>query len=237
VTKHGKNYLTAARKFDIDRLHEPVEALKLVKEMATAKFDETVEVHMRLNIDPRQADQLIRGTVNMPAGLGKTVRILVFAEGEAARAAKSAGADIVAGEEEIAAIQNGGALDFDIAIAVPEMMSKVGRVARILGPRGMMPNPKADTVVQPDDLGRVIKEARAGKPEYRNDRTGNLHVPIGKASFSVEDLTTNFRALLDAVRRDRPATVKGIFIRKLVVTSTMGPGVKIDPNVALNLDY
>ncbi|MCC6905667.1 MAG: 50S ribosomal protein L1, partial [Anaerolineae bacterium] len=221
MAQHGKKYLESARQFDSEKLYDPAEALGLVKQLATAKFDETVEVHMRLGIDARQADQQMRGVILMPAGLGKTVRILVFAEGEAARLANEAGADIVGGDDIIERIQTQNFLDFDIAIGVPEMMGKVGRIARILGPRGLMPSPKAGTVVQAQDLARVIEESRAGRAEYRNDKTGNLHVAIGKVSFTPDALQQNFNALMEEIRRVRPASVKGIFVRKLVVTSTM----------------
>lgn len=236
MPKHGKKYRESLTQFDREKLYEPREAIELMKQSAKANFDESVEVHMRLGIDPRHAEQQIRGVVLMPAGLGKTVRILVFAEGEAAQVALDAGADIIGDDEVIASIQNDGFSDFDIAIAVPDMMRKIGRLGKVLGPRGLMPSPKGGTVVQPDDLARVIEEARAGRVEYRNDRTGNLHTVIGKASFEVDALMKNFTALVDAIRRAKPAAVKGAYIKKLVVTSTMGPGIKIDPNAALALE-
>lgn len=233
MAKTGKNFEQAMAKFDRQKLYEPREALALVKDLAFAKFDETVEVHMRLGIDPRKADQQLRGVILMPAGLGKTLRIAVFAEGEDARLAEEAGADLVGSDELIDRIQKENFFDFDVAIATPNMMGKVGKIGRALGPRGLMPNPKSGTVVQGQDLPRAIEEARGGRAEYRNDRTGNIHVPIGKVSFSIEDLETNFNALADVIRRERPATVKGKFVRRLVVTSTMGPGVRIDPNVII----
>ncbi|MBN1120088.1 MAG: 50S ribosomal protein L1 [Anaerolineae bacterium] len=236
MPKHGKRFNAAAEKFDRQTLYSPADAIGMVKEFATAKFDETVEVHMRLAIDPRKAEEQIRNAIVMPAGLGKTVRILVFAEGEAARIAEEAGADIIASDDVIARIQDEGFTDFDVAIAVPEMMRKLGRLGKVLGPRGLMPSPKAGTVVQPEDVPRVIDESRAGRVEYRNDRTGNLHVAIGKASFTEEDLLLNFSALMDSVRRSRPASVKGAFIRKLVITSTMGPGIKVDPFQAIQIE-
>jgi large subunit ribosomal protein L1 len=236
MPKHGKKYKDSLNQYDRDKLYEPLEAMELMKQFAKANFDESVEVHMRLGIDPRHAEQQIRGVVLMPAGLGKTVRILVFAEGEAAQAALDAGADIIGDDEVIANIQNDGFADFDVAIAVPEMMRKIGRLGKVLGPRGLMPSPKAGTVVQPEDLARVIEETRAGRVEYRNDRTGNLHTVIGKASFDVDAMMKNFSALMDAVRRAKPAAVKGAYIKKLVVTSTMGPGIKVDPNAALALE-
>lgn len=235
MAKHGKRYVDLLKQYDRDRLYTPREALELVKQFANAKFDETVEVHIRLGIDPRKSEQQVRDAIVLPAGLGKTVRILVFAEGEAADIAERAGADIVAGDEMIEQIAN-GFTDFDVAIAVPDMMRKIGRLGKVLGPRGLMPSPKSGTVVPPEDIPRVIQEARAGRVEFRNDRTGNLHVPIGKASFSVEALLQNFAALMDAVRRARPPSVKGSFIRKVVVTSTMGPGIKVDPNAAVQVE-
>lgn len=235
MAKHGKRYVDLLKQYDRDRLYTPREALELVKQFANAKFDETVEVHIRLGIDPRKSEQQVRDAIVLPAGLGKTVRILVFAEGEAADIAERAGADIVAGDEMIEQIAN-GFTDFDVAIAVPDMMRKIGRLGKVLGPRGLMPSPKSGTVVPPEDIPRVIQEARAGRVEFRNDRTGNLHVPIGKASFSVTDLMRNFSALMDAVRRSRPSGAKGTYVRKIVVTSTMGPGIRVDTNAALQLE-
>ena len=228
MTKHGKRYLAEAATVDRNRNYSPREALTLVKQNAKAKFDETVEVHLRTNLDPRQADQQIRGVVNLPAGTGKRVRILVFAEGDAERMAREAGADYVGSDDLIQKIQNEGWLEFDVAIAVPQVMSKVGRLGRILGTRGLMPNPKAGTIVQPEDLPRVIRETRQGRVEYRLDRTGNVHVPIGKASFSVDQLLENLDALMEAITRARPASLKGAYLRRMTVTSTMGPGVRVD---------
>lgn len=236
MAKQGKRYTDGLKKFDRDQLYPPREALALVKELATAKFDETIEAHIRLNIDPRKADEQLREAIVMPAGLGKTVRILVFAEGEAARIAEGAGADIVADDELIEKIANQGFTEFDLAIAVPEMMRKIGKLGKVLGPRGLMPSPKGGTVVPPEDVPRVINEARAGRVEFRNDRTGNLHVSIGKASFEVDALLENFSALMETVRRARPASVKGAYVRRVVVTSTMGPGVRVDPFEALQLE-
>jgi large subunit ribosomal protein L1 len=236
MPKHGKKFRESLSQYDREKLYEPREAMELMKQFAKANFDESVEVHMRLGIDPRHAEQQIRGVVLMPAGLGKTVRILVFAEGEAAQIAVDAGADIIGDDEVIASIQNDGFSDFNVAMAVPDMMRKIGRLGKVLGPRGLMPSPKAGTVVQPEDLARVIEEARAGRVEYRNDRTGNLHTVIGKASFDVDALMMNFTALVDAVRRAKPSAVKGAYVKKLVVTSTMGPGIKIDPNAAFALE-
>lgn len=235
MAKHGKKYLEAAAKVDRQKLYSPDEAIKLAKETATAKFDETVELHMRLGIDPRHSDQQIRTTVILPHGLGKTVRILVFAEGEAARIAQEAGADIVADDEVIARIANEGWTEFDVALAVPDTMRKIGRLGKVLGRKGLMPNPKGGTLVQPEDIPRAIQEARAGRVEFRNDKTANLHVPIGKASFSEEQLRGNLAAVLDAIRRARPASAKGTFMRRVVLTTTMGPGIRIDPNDAMTI--
>jgi large subunit ribosomal protein L1 len=235
MAKHGKKYSDSLDLFDRAELYEPREAMELVKQTAKANFDETIEVHMRLGIDPRKAEEQIRDAIVMPAGLGRTVRILVFAEGEGARNAEEAGADIIADDEMIEKI-NDGFTEFDVAIAVPEMMRKIGRLGRVLGPRGLMPSPKAGTVVPAEDIARVIQEARAGRVEFRNDRTGNLHVSIGKASFEVDALMQNFSTLMDTIRRSRPATVKGQFVRKLVITSTMGPAVKVEPFAALALE-
>ena len=232
MPKRGKKYREALAKIDRDRLYEPMEALALARETSYTNFDGTIEVHIRLGVDPRKADQLVRDTVKLPHGLGKTVRVLVFAEGDAARAATEAGADYIADDELIAKIQKGW-LDFDAAVATPNMMGKVGRLGRVLGPRGLMPNPKAGTVVPEEDLPRVIQELKAGRVEFRVDRTGNLHVPIGKASFETEKLYENMAALIDAVRRARPPSAKGTFMRKITVASTMGPGVRVDPNAAL----
>jgi large subunit ribosomal protein L1 len=226
---NGKRYLNALKEVESEKLYPLGEAVALVKKLATAKFDETVEMHFRLGIDPRHSDQQVRSTVLLPNGLGKTVRVIVFVEGdEDGRKATAAGADIIGDEQIIGKIQNEGWLDFDAALAVPSMMAKIGRVAKILGPRGLMPNPKAGTVVTPDKLENAIKELKAGRVEFRNDKTGNLHVPVGKASFDAEKIAENAQAILDAVQRNRPATVKGAFIKRLVVTSTMGPGIKVE---------
>lgn len=231
--KRGKRYQDAAEKIDPQQLYSPTEAIQLAKELATAKFDETVELHLRLGIDPRHSDQQVRTTVILPHGLGKTVRVLVFAEGEAAKIAQDAGADIVADDEVIARISNEGWVEFDIALAVPDMMRKIGRLGRVLGRRGLMPNPKAGTLVQPEDIPRAIEEARAGRIEFRNDKTANIHVPIGKASFTAEQLEGNMAAVMDTIRRNRPAGAKGTFVRRAVLSTTMGPGIKVDPNAAL----
>lgn len=228
MAQRGKRFLTAEKLVDRARNYPLAEAIALAKQMATAKFDETVEMHFRLGIDPRHSDQQVRSTVLLPAGLGKTVRVLVFAEGEEGRAAEAAGADVVADDDVITRIQNEGWMDFDAALATPNMMRKVGRVARVLGPRGLMPNPKAGTVVQPEDLARAVSELKAGRVEFRNDKTGNLHIPVGKASFTAEQLVENAEAVLNAVVGQKPQGVKGIYIRRVVITSTMGPGIRVE---------
>jgi len=229
MPKRGKRYVDLMKEFDRDENYPLEDAIALVKKMATAKFNETIEMHYRLGIDPRHSDQQVRSTVMLPHGLGKTVRVLVFAEGEAAKAAEDAGADVIADDTVIARIQNEGWFDFDATIAVPQMMSKVGRLGRVLGPRGLLPNPKAGTVVQPDALPRAIEELKAGRVEFRNDKTGNLHFPIGKASFEAQMLFENATAANDAVKAQQPSSIKGIYMRRLVVTSTMGPGVRVAP--------
>jgi large subunit ribosomal protein L1 len=235
MPKHGKKYREAVAKIDREKVYEPLEALQLVKETSFSKFDGTVEVHIRLGVDPRHAEQQVRDTVMLPHGLGKTVRVLVFAEGDPAREAQQAGADFIADDELIKKIQDGW-MDFDAAVATPNMMGTVGRLGKILGPRGLMPNPKAGTVVQEDDLPRVIDELKAGRVEFRVDRTANLHVPIGKASFEANQLLENFTALMDAIKRARPASAKGTYVRKITVTSTMGPGIRVDTAAALALE-
>jgi large subunit ribosomal protein L1 len=221
----GKKYTDAQKKFDRDQLFTPTEALGMVKSLASAKFDETVEIAVRLGVDPRKADQMVRGTVGLPSGTGKDVRVAVFAAGEAAQQARDAGADIVGADDLAEQIQK-GQMDFDVAIATPDMMPLVGRLGRVLGPRGLMPNPKTGTVTQ--DVGRAVTEFKGGKVEYRTDRYGNIHVPLGKASFEPTALETNFRAVLDELQRAKPAAAKGRYLRKITVSSTMGPGVHID---------
>ncbi len=227
MPKRGRKYQEAAAKVESQKLYSRAEAIKLIKETATTKFDPTVEVHMRLGVDPRHADQQVRDVVVLPHGLGKTVRVLVFAEGEDANIAREAGADVVADDEVIKRIQDGWT-DFDVAIAVPSMMGKVGRLGRVLGPRGLMPNPRAGTVAPGADLPRLIDEARAGRVEFRVDKTSNIHAPIGKASFSEEQLADNLNALIGAVKRARPAAAKGTYIQRITVANTMGPGIKVD---------
>ena len=232
MPKHGKKYREALAKIDRIKNYEPMEALKLAQETSFTKFDGTIEVHIRLGVDPRHADQQVRDTVMLPHGLGRTIRVLVFAEGDAAREALKEGADYIIDDEIIKQIQ-GGWFEFDATVATPKMMSTVGRLGKILGPRGLMPNPKAGTVVPDDDLPRVIKELKAGRVEFRTDKTANLHVPIGKASFETRKLVENFAALIDAVRRSKPPASKGVFFRTITVTSTMGPGIRVDTSAAI----
>jgi large subunit ribosomal protein L1 len=227
MANRGRKYQEAAEKVDRTKAYTLEEAVKLLKETAYTNFDPTVEIHFRLGVDPRHADQQVRDVVVLPHGLGKTVRVLVFAEGEDAQAAKEAGADIIADDEIIQKIQDGW-VEFDVAIAVPQMMGKVGRLGRILGPRGLMPNPKAGTVAPGSELPRLIKESKAGRVEFRVDRTANVHAPFGKASFSEEQLLDNLQTILDAVKRARPAATKGAYFRRITVANTMGPGIHID---------
>ena len=225
---HGKKYVAAAASFDRDTLHDLAAAIGKVKTMATAKFDETVEVAVRLGLDTKKSDQTIRGTVTMPSGTGKTVRVAVFAAGDAAKQAREAGADVV-GADDLAAEVEKGNLNFDIAIATPDMMPLVGKLGRALGPRGLMPNPKTGTVTT--DVARAVSEFKGGKVEYRTDRYGNVHVPVGKASFTADALVANVRAVLDELQRAKPAAAKGRYVKRITVSSTMGPGVKVDPNL------
>lgn len=227
MTKKGKKYRDAAAKVDPLEQYSRADAIKLIKETAYTNFDPTVELHMRLGIDPRHADQQVREVVVLPHGLGKTMRILVFAEGEDAKLAEEAGADYIADDEVIKKIQ-GGWTDFDVAFAVPSMMGKVGRLGRVLGPRGLMPNPRTGTVAPPDDLPRLIREAKLGRVEFRADKTSNLHAPVGKASFSEEQLLENLDTLLDAIKRARPAATKGVYVRKMTLANTMGPAIRVD---------
>jgi large subunit ribosomal protein L1 len=221
----GKKYVNATRQFDREQFYPPAEALTLAKTMASAGFDESIDVSFRLGVDPRKADQMVRGTVALPAGTGKDVRVAVFATGEAAEEARAAGADIV-GADDLAADIEAGNLNFDLVIASPDMMPIVGRLGRTLGPRGMMPNPKTGTVTP--DVGRAVTEFKGGKVEYRTDRYGNVHVPLGKASFEPAALAQNFFAVLDELNRAKPASAKGRYVRKVTVSSTMGPGVRVD---------
>jgi large subunit ribosomal protein L1 len=227
--KHGKKYVDSTKEFDKNTLYEPMEALQKVKGTAKAKFDETVEVHVKLGVDPRHADQQVRGTVSLPNGTGKTVRILVFAKGDKAREAEEAGADFVGAEDMAEKIQ-GGWTDFDVAVATPDMMGVVGRLGKILGPRGLMPNPKSGTVTT--DIARTLKELKAGRIEFRVDKTSIVHAPIGKASFDDEKLQENFAAFIEALMKAKPAAAKGQYLKSVNVCSTMGPGIKINPLAA-----
>ena len=224
---HGKKYRTAEKNRDVAAAYLPKQALEIVKKSAFAKFDETVEVAVRLGVDPKHADQVVRGTVVLPAGTGKSVRVLVIATGDKAKEAESAGADFVGADDMIAKIKDGW-LDFDVLVATPDQMGKLGQLGRVLGPRGLMPNPKAGTVTM--DVTRAVRETKAGKIEFRVDKAGNVQVPIGKVSFPLESLETNFNAFMDQIVRSKPASSKGVYVRNVSVSSTMGPGVKVDPN-------
>jgi large subunit ribosomal protein L1 len=233
MTKRSKAYTAAAALIDEERLYSPAEAVKLAKQTTTTKkFDSTVEVAMRLGVDPRKADQMVRGTVSLPHGTGKTARVAVFATGEKADEARAAGADIVGGDELIEQV-SGGMLDFDSAVATPDMMGKVGRLGRVLGPRGLMPNPKTGTVT--NDVGKAVQDIKGGKIEYRVDRQSNLHFIIGKASFSEQQLLDNYAAALDEVLRAKPSAAKGRYLRKIALSTTMGPGIQVDPSRTRNL--
>ena len=235
MAKHGKKYNEALKKIDAAKFYAPAEAVALVKETSTSKFDGTMEIHMRMGLDPRQADQMVRDVVVLPNGLGKTVRVLVFAQGEAATKATEGGADVVADSDEWINKIAGGWTDFDVAISTPDMMGKAGRLGRVLGPRGLMPNPKAGTVVNAEDLPKVIQEAKAGRVEFRLDKTANIHVPLGKVSFSAEKLVENLAAFMDAVKKAKPAAAKGSYIKHISLASTMGPGIKVDVNQAQSM--
>jgi large subunit ribosomal protein L1 len=235
MEKHGKKYLAAAAKVEQNTLYEPHKALEMVKETSFTSFDATVEVHMRTALDPRQADQQVRDVVLMPHGLGKTVRVLVFAQGEGANLARQSGADFVADDDEMIAKIQGGWTEFDVAIATNDMMGKVGRLGKVLGPRNLMPNPKTGSVVPVEDLTRAIKEAKAGKVEFRLDKTANIHVPIGKVSFTADQLFGNFSSLMEALQKARPSGAKGAYIKKITVNASMGPGIHIDPNIAFGI--
>jgi large subunit ribosomal protein L1 len=230
--KRGKKYEEAAKLVDPERLYTPEEAIKLAKEASYAKFDETVELHLRTGLDPRHADQQIRGTSLLPHGLGKTVRVAVFAEGEAARAASDAGADEVGGDDLIKKIE-GGYTDFDVAIAERSLMGKVGRLGRVLGPKGLMPNPRSGTVVDGADIGKAVNDARQGRVEFRLDRTAIVHVSIGKISFDEQALEDNMAALVSEIVKAKPSGSKGVYIRTITLTTTMGPGIKLDPTPTL----
>jgi len=227
MSTKGKRYRDAVRRFDPLALHGPPEALELAKGLAAAGFDETIELAVQLGVDPRKADQQVRGTVSLPSGTGKDVRVAVFASGDAAAEAREAGADIIGADDLVERVQ-GGMLDFDVAIATPDLMGQVGKLGRILGPRGLMPNPRTGTVTQ--DVGRTVQEFKAGKVEYRTDRGGVIHVPLGRASFELDALQGNFRAVIDELQRAKPPAAKGRYFKRVSVSSTMGPGIKIDPN-------
>jgi len=229
MAKTAKRMKEVQQSFERDKLYSPAEALDIVKRNAKAKFDETVEVAFKLGIDPRKSDQMIRNTVSLPAGTGKTMRVAVFAEGPAATAAKEAGADVVGSDDLIEKIQ-GGWFDFDAAVAAPDMMPKVGKIGKILGPRGLMPNPKAGTVTP--DVAKAVEEIKGGKVEYRSDKFGNVHLILGKASFDQDALKKNFAAVLDEVNRAKPSSAKGRYIKSITLSSTMGPGVRVDPNAS-----
>jgi len=229
--QHGKNYRKVAELVDRSKLYSPVEAIKLAKQTSTVKFDPTVEVAMRLGVDPRKADQMVRGTVNLPHGTGKTVRVIVFAAGAKADEAVNAGADEVGSDELVARIQEGW-LDFDAAVATPDQMAKIGRIARILGPRGLMPNPKTGTVTM--DVTKAVQDIKGGKINFRVDKHANLHLIIGKASFPEDRLIENYAAVLDEIMRSKPSAAKGRYLKKIFLTTTMGPGIPVDPNVTRN---
>ena len=222
----GKKYLAALERFDRENLYSPGEAVSLVKDMATAKFDETVELAVRLAVDPRKADQIVRGTLSLPSGTGRTARVIVFAAGDGAAEAREAGADEVGADDLVARVE-GGFLDFDVAIATPDLMGQVGKLGRVLGPRGLMPNPKTGTVTT--DVGKAVTEFMGGRVEYRTDKVGNVHVRVGKVSFTPEQLLANLHAVIDELVRAKPAAAKGRYLRSVSVSSTMGPGVHIDP--------
>ncbi len=228
MVKLGKRLKAVSEVFDRDQVYGPTEALDIVKQTAKAKFDETIEVAFKLGIDPRKSDQMVRGTVSLPAGTGKAMRVAVFAAGDAAREAKEAGADFVGEDDLVEKIQNGW-FDFDAAVATPDMMPKVGKIGKLLGPRGLMPNPKAGTVTP--EVGKAVEEIKGGKVEYRSDKFGNVHLVLGKASFDAPALKENFAAVLDEVHKAKPSAAKGRYIRSITLSSTMGPGVRVDPNV------
>ncbi|WP_078308450.1 MULTISPECIES: 50S ribosomal protein L1 [unclassified Mycobacterium] len=231
MSKNSKAYREAAEKVDREKLYTPLEAAKLAKETASKKYDATVEVAMRLGVDPRKADQMVRGTVNLPHGTGKTARVIVFAVGDKAEAAAAAGADVVGSDDLIEKIQ-GGWLEFDAAIATPDQMAKVGRIARVLGPRGLMPNPKTGTVTP--DVAKAVTDIKGGKINFRVDKHSNLHLIIGKASFDADKLAENYGAVLDEILRAKPSSAKGRYLKKVVVTTTTGPGIQVDPSVTRN---
>lgn len=234
MARRSKKYEQALALVDRDKAYSPEEAIDLVKRISYATFDASVDLHLRMNLDSRKADQQIRGVVLLPSGSGKTVRIVVFAEGEAEKAAQEAGADYVGSDDLVQKVQEGW-LDFDIAMAIPQMMSKVGRLGKVLGPRGLMPNPKTGTVLPAEDLPRAIQEARQGRVEYRLDKTSNVHVPVGKTGFTKEQLMANLTAIMEAIVRAKPSGAKGQYVQRMTLVPTMGPGIKLDVNQALAL--
>ncbi|HUY30113.1 MAG TPA: 50S ribosomal protein L1 [Acidimicrobiales bacterium] len=227
MTRKGKRYLDAVKRLDREQLYSPLEAVELVKSLATARFDETIEIALRLGVDPRRADQIVRGSLSLPSGTGRAVRVAVFAAGEAAADARAAGADVVGSDDLVARIEKEGFLEFDVAIATPDLMVQVGRLGRVLGPRGLMPNPRTGTVTV--DVAKAVSEYKAGRVEYRTDRVGNVHIPVGKASFDPSALIGNVRVVIDEIQRAKPAAAKGRYIRSVTLCSTMGPGVRVDP--------
>jgi large subunit ribosomal protein L1 len=227
MVQHGKSYRDSIGKVDREALYGLGEAVELVKQLSSAKFDETVELAVRLGVDPRKADQIVRGTLSLPFGTGRTVRVAVFAAGERAAEARAAGADVVGADDLVARITGEGFLDFDVAIATPDLMGKVGTLGRVLGPRGLMPNPKTGTVTT--EVGKAVSEFKAGRIEYRTDKVGNIHMPVGKVSFDTQQLLVNARAVIDELQRAKPASAKGRYLRAVTVSSTMGPGVHVDP--------
>ncbi len=234
MSQHGKKYQDAAKKVDHDKEYQPEEAIDLVKQISYTKFNQTIGVHFKTGLDVRQADQQVRGVVLLPHGTSKTVRILVFAEGEGDRLAREAGADFVGTDDLIKQIE-GGWTDFDVAVATPQLMGKVGRLGKVLGPRGLMPSPKAGTIVPPEQLPQLIKELRLGRVEFKTDKTGGIHTIVGKSDFTAQQLLDNFAALMEAIQRAKPAGAKGNYLKKVVLAPTMGPGVRIDANAAQNL--
>jgi len=234
MTQHGKKYTEALGQADREQQHSVAEAVDLVKELARAKFDETIELAVRLGVDPRKAEQIVRGTLSLPSGSGREVRVAVFAAGEKATEARSAGADVVGADDLVARVASEGFLDFDVAIATPDLMGQVGTLGRILGPRGLMPNPKTGTVTM--DVGKAVSEFKSGRVEYRTDKVGNIHVPVGKASFSKAQVVANIHAVMDELVRAKPAAAKGRYVRSVTLSSTMGPGVRIDPARAREVD-
>ncbi len=234
MTQHGKRYRQLASQYDREALHSASEAVDLVKTMGSAKFDETVELAVRLGVDPRKADQIVRGTISLPSGTGRTVRVAVFAAGEKATEARTAGADVVGADDLVARVRDDGFLDFDVAIATPDLMGQVGTLGRVLGPRGLMPNPKTGTVTT--DVAKAVVEFKGGRVEYRTDKVGNIHIPVGKTSFEPDQLRVNVYAVIDELLRVKPAASKGKYLQAVTLSTTMGPGVKVDTNRARAAD-